>query len=165
MLKNKLKATVIRRTLTGLELRRLDNGEDNVDEAFGSMRMFWQGLLRPQPDLCELQIHLEHIAYLTTKTQDIYIQLLETCYNNPTVLRSYSLFSGQLLRDETEALKCKERGQGIEREFKKIIITHQYQKTQYDVDFQLQGERSNTSGSKKPTFIELFSFCWTVRQE
>ncbi|KAA6370989.1 MAG: hypothetical protein EZS28_033483, partial [Streblomastix strix] len=32
MLKNKLKATVIRRTLTGLELRRLDNGEDNVDE-------------------------------------------------------------------------------------------------------------------------------------
>ncbi|KAA6360614.1 MAG: hypothetical protein EZS28_043858 [Streblomastix strix] len=113
MLRNKLKATVLRRTLTGLELRRLDNAEDNVDEALGDMRMFWQRLLRPQPDLCELQIHLEHIAYLTTKAQDIYIQLLETCDNNPTMLRSYSVLSGQLVRDETEALKCKERKQYV----------------------------------------------------
>ncbi|KAA6399960.1 MAG: hypothetical protein EZS28_004517, partial [Streblomastix strix] len=148
MLKNKLKATLLRRTLTALEQRRLDNAEDNLEEALGDMRMFWEGLLRPQPDLWELQIHLEHIADLTTKTQDIYIQLLETCVNNPTVLRSYSLFSGQLLRDETEALISKERAQAIEREFKKMIITHQYQKTQYDVDFDLQRERSNTSASK-----------------
>ncbi|KAA6353542.1 MAG: hypothetical protein EZS28_050931 [Streblomastix strix] len=91
---------------------------------------------------------MEHIADLTTKTQDICIQLLETCVNNGRVLRSYYLFSGQLLRDESEGLICKERGQAIEKEFKKMIITHHQRKTQYDVDFELQRERSNTSGSK-----------------
>ncbi|KAA6393302.1 MAG: hypothetical protein EZS28_011170 [Streblomastix strix] len=148
LLKNKLKAILLRQTLTALEQRIFDNAEDNLDEAFGDMRMFQEGLLRTLPDLCELQIHFVHIADLTTMTQDICIQLLKTCANNGKVLRSCSLLSGQLLRDETEALISKERALAIEREFKKMIITHQYQKTQYDADFELQRERSNTSGSK-----------------
>ncbi|KAA6393046.1 MAG: hypothetical protein EZS28_011429 [Streblomastix strix] len=110
--------------------------------------MFWDGLLGQQADLWELHIQLELIADLTTKTQDIYIQLLEKYVKNGRMLRSYSLLSGQLLRDETEALISKERAQAIEREFKKMIVTHQYQKTQNDVGFELQRERSNTSGSK-----------------
>ncbi|KAA6356814.1 MAG: hypothetical protein EZS28_047658, partial [Streblomastix strix] len=32
MLKNKLKATALHRTLTGVKQRRLDNGEDNLEE-------------------------------------------------------------------------------------------------------------------------------------
>ncbi|KAA6389977.1 MAG: hypothetical protein EZS28_014496 [Streblomastix strix] len=91
MLKNKQKATVLLRTLTDLEQRRLDNGEDNLEESVFDMRMFCQGLVRPQAELWELQIHVEHIGDLTSKTQDIYIQLVETCVNNGRLLRSYSV--------------------------------------------------------------------------
>ncbi|KAA6355431.1 MAG: hypothetical protein EZS28_049042, partial [Streblomastix strix] len=38
----------------------------------------------------------------------------------------------------------KERGQGIERELKKMMMTDQYEKRQYDVEIELQRERSNT---------------------
>ncbi|KAA6368025.1 MAG: hypothetical protein EZS28_036447 [Streblomastix strix] len=65
MLKNKLKATVLLRALTGVEQRRLDNGEDNLEESVFDMRMFYQGLVRPQAELWELQIHVEHIGDLT----------------------------------------------------------------------------------------------------
>ncbi|KAA6358914.1 MAG: hypothetical protein EZS28_045560 [Streblomastix strix] len=91
MLKNKLKATVLLRTLTGVEQRRLDNGEDNLEEGVFDMRMICQGLVRPQAELWELQIHVEHIGDLTSKIQDIYIQLVETCANNGRLLRSYSV--------------------------------------------------------------------------
>ncbi|KAA6379948.1 MAG: hypothetical protein EZS28_024523 [Streblomastix strix] len=91
MLKNKLNATVLLRTLTDVEQRRLDNVEDNLEEGVFDMRMFCQGLVRPQTELWELQIHVEHIGDLTSKTQDIYIQLVETCVNNGRLLRSYSV--------------------------------------------------------------------------
>ncbi|KAA6358199.1 MAG: hypothetical protein EZS28_046273, partial [Streblomastix strix] len=65
MLKNKLKAIDLHRTLTGVEQRRLDNGEDNLEEGVFDMRMFCQGLVRPQAELWELQIHVEHIGDLT----------------------------------------------------------------------------------------------------
>ncbi|KAA6378286.1 MAG: hypothetical protein EZS28_026185 [Streblomastix strix] len=126
MLKKKLKATVLLRILTGVEQRRLDKADDNLEEGVFDMRIFCQGLVRPQAELWELQILVEHIGDLTSKTQDIYIQLVET------------------FRDESEGLICKERGQGIERELKKMMMTDQYEKRQYDVEFELQRERSNT---------------------
>ncbi|KAA6356200.1 MAG: hypothetical protein EZS28_048274, partial [Streblomastix strix] len=73
-LKKKFKATVLLRTLTGVEQRRFDNADHNLEEGVFDMRMFYQGLVRPQAELWELQIHVEHIGDLTSKTQDIYIQ-------------------------------------------------------------------------------------------
>ncbi|KAA6385142.1 MAG: hypothetical protein EZS28_019334 [Streblomastix strix] len=121
---NKLKATVLLRTLTGVEQRRLDNGEDNLEEGVFDMRMFCQGLVRPQAELQELQIHVEHIGDLTSKIQDTYMQLMETCVNNGRLLRSYSILSGQLVRDESEGLICKERDQAIEHNRSRVC--HQY---------------------------------------
>ncbi|KAA6390247.1 MAG: hypothetical protein EZS28_014232 [Streblomastix strix] len=91
MLKNKLKASVLLRTLTDIEQRRLDNAKDNLEEGVFDMRMICQGLVRPQAELWKLQIHVKHIGDLTSKTQDIYIQLVETCVNNGRLLRSYSV--------------------------------------------------------------------------
>ncbi|KAA6403987.1 MAG: hypothetical protein EZS28_000476 [Streblomastix strix] len=118
-LKNQLQASMTRRILTTMEQHILDQVEDFVEEALGELRMFWEGLIRPQPDLWELQNHLEMMSELTTKALKLHMRLLETCSNNPTVLRSYALFTGQLLRDEGEAQVALERANTLEQELDK----------------------------------------------